>query len=101
MLHPSGMFLRLGESGRRRGSVYAVTDYVCFSQLGKRCQLGELGLGFAPGLVGLGFSQKKTMYIARYSVFTCNITFYIGRRRQERVDGLRRTRMTSPQIILS
>jgi len=27
-----------------------------FSQLGKRCQLGELGLGFAPGLVGLGFS---------------------------------------------
>jgi hypothetical protein len=27
-----------------------------FSQLGKRCQLALLGLGFAPGLVGLGFS---------------------------------------------
>jgi hypothetical protein len=26
------------------------------SQLGKRCQLGLLGLGFAPGLVVLGFS---------------------------------------------
>jgi hypothetical protein len=27
-----------------------------FSQLGKRCQMGLLGLGFAAGLVGLGFS---------------------------------------------
>ena len=26
------------------------------SQLGKQCQLDFLGLGFAPGLVGLGFS---------------------------------------------
>jgi len=69
MLHPSGMFLRLGESRRRRGSVYAVTDYVDFSQLGKRCQLGLLRLGFAPGLVGLSISWKKnciqlaTMYL--------------------------------------
>ena len=27
-----------------------------FSQLGNRCQLGLLGLGFAPGLVGVAFS---------------------------------------------
>jgi hypothetical protein len=26
------------------------------SQLGKRCQMGLFGLGFAAGLVGLGFS---------------------------------------------
>ena len=62
MLHPSGMFLRPRKSGRRRGSIYGVTDYVHFSQLGKRCQLGLLRLGFAPGLVGLGFSWKKTVY---------------------------------------
>ena len=68
MLHPSGMFLRLGESGRRRGSVYAVTDYVDFSQLGKRCQLGLLRLGFAPGLAGLRFSWKK-MYIIVITVY--------------------------------
>jgi len=43
--------------------------------------MGLLWLGFATGLVGLSFSQKKIMYIARYSVFACNITFYIGRRR--------------------
>jgi hypothetical protein len=29
------------------------------SQLGKRCQLGLLGLSFAAGLVGLGFSYFK------------------------------------------
>ena len=33
--------------------------FVELSQLGKRCQLGLLGLGFAAGLVGLDFSQKK------------------------------------------
>jgi len=35
------------------------------------------------------FFIEKNLYIARYSVFTCNITFYIQRRRGERVDGLR------------
>ena len=30
--------------------------FVELSKLGKRCQLGLLGLGFAPGLVVLGFS---------------------------------------------
>jgi len=29
------------------------------SQLGKRCQLGGLGLGFAPGLIVVGFSWIK------------------------------------------
>jgi len=29
------------------------------SQLGNQCQLGELGLGFAAGLVVLGFSFKQ------------------------------------------
>ena len=55
MIHLSGMFWRPRESGRRRDNVYGVTDYFCFSQLGKRCQWGLLGLGFAPGLAGLGF----------------------------------------------
>jgi restriction endonuclease S subunit len=75
------MFLRLGESGRRRGSVYGVTDYVDFSQLGKRCQLGLLGLGFAPGLAGLGFSWKKNVYYSNYSIFTSDTPFfkYMGR----------------------
>ena len=41
------------------------TEHLCMcpsclvSQLGKLCQLDLLGLSFAPGLVGLGFSWKK------------------------------------------
>ena len=31
------------------------------SELGKQCQWDLLGLGFAPGLVGLGFSRKKSV----------------------------------------
>ena len=57
MIHPSGMFWRSRGSGRRRESIYGVTDYLAASQLGKRCQLGLLGLRFAAGLVGLGFSH--------------------------------------------
>jgi len=34
--------------------------FVELSQLGKRCQLGFLGLGFAPGLVGLGSLYLKS-----------------------------------------
>jgi hypothetical protein len=56
MINPSGMFLHARESGRRRGSIYEVTDYVHFSQSGKQCQVGLLGLSFASGLVGPGFS---------------------------------------------
>jgi hypothetical protein len=33
--------------------------YGAISQLGKRCQVDLLGLGFNPGLVLLGFSYKK------------------------------------------
>jgi len=33
-----------------------VPNLKIMSELGKRCQLGFLGLSFAPGLVGLGFS---------------------------------------------
>ena len=62
MIHPSGMFWRPRESVRRRDNVYGVTDYFCFSKLGKRCQMGLLRLGFAPGLVVLSFSQKKNAY---------------------------------------
>jgi len=36
-----------------------VPNLKIISQLGKRCQWGLLGLGFAPGLIGLGFSWKK------------------------------------------
>ena len=53
-MHPSGMFWRSRGCGRRRDSVSTVPNLFRCSQLGKRCQLGLLGLGFAPGLVGLG-----------------------------------------------
>jgi hypothetical protein len=59
MIHPFRMFWRLRRSGRRLESVYAVPNssrFPSFSQLGKRCQVGLLGLGFAPGLAGLRFS---------------------------------------------
>jgi len=56
MIHPSGMFWRSRGSGRGLESIYGVTDLKIMSQLGKWCQLGMLGLGFAPGLVGLSFS---------------------------------------------
>jgi len=56
MIHPSGMFWCSRGSGRRLESVYKVPDLWSFPQLGKRCQMGLLRLGFAPGLVGLGFS---------------------------------------------
>ncbi len=62
MIHPSGMFWCPRGSGRRPESIYEVTDYFCFSKLGKRCQVGLLRLGFAPGLVVLSFSQKKNAY---------------------------------------
>ena len=32
------------------------------SQLGNRCQMALLGLGFATVLIGLGFSSKKKVY---------------------------------------
>ena len=44
--------------GKREGAgerLYGA-KFVELSKLGKRCQLGLLGLGFAPGLVLLGFS---------------------------------------------
>jgi hypothetical protein len=63
MLHPSRMFWHSRGSGTRLDSIYEVTDYFCFSQLGKRCQKGLLRLGFAPGLIGLGFSWKKIYII--------------------------------------
>jgi len=46
-----------------------VPNLKIMSQLGKWCQLGLLGLGFATGLVVVGFSQVKiciiveTMYL--------------------------------------
>jgi len=36
-----------------------VPNLKIISQLGKRCQWDLLGLSFAPGLIGLGFSWKK------------------------------------------
>jgi len=38
------------------GERFHGAKFEIMSELGKRCQLGFLGLGFAPGLVGLGFS---------------------------------------------
>ena len=63
------MFWRSRESGRRLESVSTVPNLKIMSQLGKRCQLGLLGLGFATGLVVVGFSRVKfciiveTMYL--------------------------------------
>jgi len=62
----SGMFWRPRGSGRRLESVSTVPNLKIMSQLGKRCQLDLLRLGFAAGLAVLGFSQKKeciTVYI--------------------------------------
>ena len=38
--------------------------FVELSKLGKRCQMGLLWFSFAPGLIGIGFSQKKKCIIA-------------------------------------
>jgi len=53
------MFWRPRESGWGLESVYGVTDLKIMSQLGKRCQMGLLGLGFAPGLVSHGSLYTK------------------------------------------
>jgi len=63
------MFWRSTASGRRLESVSTVPNLKIVSQLGKRCQLGLLGLGFATGLIVAGFSRVKiciiveTMYL--------------------------------------
>jgi len=70
------MFWHSRGSGRRLESVYTVPNLKIISQLGKRCQWGLLGLGFAPGLVGLGFSWKKqgiignTIHLYLFSFFS-------------------------------
>jgi hypothetical protein len=48
----------LALQGEQEGleSVYTVPNLKIMSQLGKRCQLGLLELGFAAGLIVLGFS---------------------------------------------
>jgi len=56
------------------------------SQLG-RCS--QLGLGFASGLVGLGFSQQKNMYYSKYSILIAILALPNSQRRQEEVDGVR------------
>ena len=38
-----------------------VPNLKIISELGKRCQWDLLRLSFAPGLVGLGFSRKKSV----------------------------------------
>ena len=63
------MFWRSRGSGRRLESVSTVPNLKIMSQLGKRCQLGLLGLGFATRLAVVGFSRVKiciiveTMYL--------------------------------------
>ena len=52
------------------------------SQLGRWCQLGLLGLGFAPGLVGLGFSQKFFCIIVN-TVYLHTICYFINVRAGE------------------
>jgi hypothetical protein len=48
--------LALQEEQEEAGERLYGAKLINFSQLGKRCQMGLLGLGFAPGLAGLGFS---------------------------------------------
>jgi hypothetical protein len=49
------VFAHKGER-EEAGGHFSGAKLLLFSQLGKRCQLGFLGLSFAAGLVGLGFS---------------------------------------------
>ena len=56
------------------------------ARLGKRCQLGLLGLGFAVRLVGLGFPSKKKYYNS-YNTFTCIPIIIFYRENLEWVDG--------------
>jgi len=63
MIHPSGMFWCSRGSRRRLESISMVPNLKIMSQLGKWCQLGLLGLSFAPGLIVVGFSQKKECII--------------------------------------
>ena len=62
----------------RLQSVYTVPNLKIMSQLGKRCQLALLGLGFAPGLVGLGFSLKKKKGIVVDSTYLHTIYSFIN-----------------------
>jgi len=45
-----------GEREEAGEHIYGAKTNQIFSQLGNRCQLALLGLGFATALVGLGFS---------------------------------------------
>jgi len=56
------------------------------SQLG-RCS--QLGLGFAPGLIGLGFSQQKNMYYSKYSILIAILALPNSQRSREEVDRVR------------
>jgi len=64
------------------------------SQLGNQCQLGELGLGFAAGLVVLRFSLKKKVYYGRYNTYIWILSFYVARGTRDWVDGSRWVWMT-------
>jgi len=56
------------------------------SQLG-RCS--QLVLGFASGLVGLGFSQQKNMCYSKYGILIAILALPGSQRSQEEVDRVR------------
>ena len=56
------------------------------SELGRYSQLG---LGFASGLVGLGFSQQKNMYYSKYSILISILALPNSQRSREEVDRIR------------
>ena len=91
MIHYTPIWDVLAAQGEREGAgEHRATRPRCpVSQLGKRCQLGLLGLGFAPGLVWGRFFMVKNLYIASYSVYTCNVPFNIHLGTREWVDGIR------------
>jgi len=62
--------------------------FVELSQLGKRCQLVLLGLGFCSWARWARFFIEKKVYCNRYSIYTYNLPFFKCLGMQEWVDGV-------------
>jgi len=75
-----------------------VPNLKIMSQLGKRCQLGMLRLGFAPGLVWARFFIKKNVYYSKYSISTYILLFFKCLGRREWMDRIGSVWMTLSQL---
>jgi len=89
-----------GARGGAGGGCLYGAKFVQFSQLGKRCQLGLLELGFCSWARWARFFIDKKLYIGKYNTFISITPLSVGQGRQEWVDGIGWTRMTFLRIIL-